>query len=61
VPRVELDVETSLSPERVRDAQLDFTERRPRSGPVLMPARGKPIASSVRAALSRLERAEPPA
>jgi hypothetical protein len=27
--KVELDVETSLSPERVREALLDFSERRP--------------------------------
>jgi hypothetical protein len=29
MPHVELDVETSLSPERVREALLDFSERRP--------------------------------
>jgi len=29
MPRVELDVETSLAPERVRAALLDFSDRRP--------------------------------
>jgi hypothetical protein len=29
MPKVEMDVETSLPPERVKEALLDFTERRP--------------------------------
>jgi hypothetical protein len=29
VPRVELDIDTTVPPERVRGALLDFTERRP--------------------------------
>jgi len=29
MPRVEADVETTLSPERVREALLDFSDRRP--------------------------------
>lgn len=33
--RVELDVETSLSPEQVREALLDFSERRPDHWPSL--------------------------
>jgi len=37
MPRVELDVETSLSPERVRDALLDFSQRRPEIWPSLDP------------------------
>jgi len=36
--RVELDVETSLSPERVRDAFLDFSEGRPEIWPSLEPS-----------------------
>jgi hypothetical protein len=33
MPRVEFDVETSASPERVRAALIDFTERRPQTWP----------------------------
>ncbi|MFL5735905.1 MAG: SRPBCC family protein [Actinomycetota bacterium] len=29
MPKVEMDVETTLSPERVREALLDFSDRRP--------------------------------
>jgi hypothetical protein len=35
MPRLELDVETSLPPERVREALLDFSERRPDIWPSL--------------------------
>ena len=36
--KVELDVETSLPPERVRDALLDFSERRPEIWPGIEPS-----------------------
>jgi hypothetical protein len=35
MPRFEVDVETSLAPERVRGALLDFSERRPEIWPSL--------------------------
>jgi hypothetical protein len=35
MPHVELDVETSLPPERIREALLDFSERRPQLWPDL--------------------------
>jgi hypothetical protein len=38
MPRLELDVETSLPPERVRDAILDFSERRPELWPGIDPS-----------------------
>lgn len=38
MPRVELDVETALPPERVREALLDFSERRPEIWPDLEPS-----------------------
>ena len=33
MPEVEMDVETTLPPERVREALLDFSERRPQIWP----------------------------
>jgi hypothetical protein len=38
MPRVEFDVETSVAPERVREALLDFSERRPELWPGLEPS-----------------------
>ena len=38
MPRVELDVETTLPPERVREALLDFSKRRPDVWPDLEPS-----------------------
>jgi hypothetical protein len=38
MPRLELDVETSLPPERVREALLDFSERRPEIWPSIEPS-----------------------
>lgn len=38
MPRLELDVETSLPPERVREALLDFSERRPELWPGIEPS-----------------------
>jgi hypothetical protein len=38
MPRLELDVETSLPPERVREALLDFSERRPELWPSIEPS-----------------------
>jgi hypothetical protein len=38
MPRVELDVETPLPPERVREALLDFSERRPEIWPGIEPS-----------------------
>jgi len=38
MPRIELDVETALSPDRVRSALLDFSERRPDVWPGLEPS-----------------------
>jgi hypothetical protein len=38
MPRLEFDVETSLPPERVREALLDFSERRPEIWPGIEPS-----------------------
>lgn len=38
MPRAEFDLETSLSPERVRAALLDFTDRRPELWPAIDPS-----------------------
>src|ERR671930_140737 len=38
MPKVELDIETSVSPERVRAALLDFSERRPEIWPGITPS-----------------------
>jgi hypothetical protein len=38
MPRAEFDIETSLSPEQVRAAFLDFSERRPEIWPSLEPS-----------------------
>jgi hypothetical protein len=38
VPKVEMDVETSLPPERVMEALLDFSERRPEIWPGIDPS-----------------------
>lgn len=38
MPRVEVDVETKLPPERVREALLDFSARRPDLWPALEPS-----------------------
>jgi hypothetical protein len=37
MPKVETDVETSLPPERVKEALLDFSDRRPQIWPGLAP------------------------
>jgi hypothetical protein len=38
MPRVEMDVETSLPPEKVKAALLDFSERRPELWPSIEPS-----------------------
>ena len=38
MPKVEMDLETSVAPERVRAALLDFTERRPELWPGIEPS-----------------------
>ena len=38
MPNVELDLETAVPPERVRDALLDFSERRPEIWPGIEPS-----------------------
>src|SRR6266705_3036014 len=38
MPKVELDIETSVSPERVQAALLDFSERRPEMWPGIEPS-----------------------
>ena len=38
MPRVELDIDTSVSPEGVREALLDFSERRPEIWPGIEPS-----------------------
>src|SRR5881397_484355 len=38
MPRVELDVDTNLPPERVREALLDFSDRRPEIWPGIEPS-----------------------
>ena len=37
MPKVELDLETSVAPERVREALLDFSDRRPEIWPGISP------------------------
>jgi hypothetical protein len=38
MPKVEMDVETTLPPERVRAALLDFSHRRPQIWPGIAPS-----------------------
>ncbi len=38
MPRVELDIDTTVAPERVRDALLDFSPRRPEIWPGIEPS-----------------------
>jgi hypothetical protein len=38
MPKVEMDVETTLPPERVREALLDFSDRRPQIWPGIAPS-----------------------
>jgi hypothetical protein len=38
MPKVEMDLETAVAPQRVREALLDFTERRPEIWPGIAPS-----------------------
>jgi len=40
MPKLEMDVETTLPPERVREALLDFSKRRPQIWPGITPRDG---------------------